>query len=417
MTMAALRQGWCPTAFAPMPSGDGWLVRVKPEAANLSADQTRRIAAAARAFGNGHIDLTARANLQARGLTRGSAGRLAGAMVEAGLAVPDPATERVRNILADPLGSDDPAAQANSHALARALGVRLREDPELQSLPDKFGFLVDAGVLLPLSGVGADIEVRAQDGHFAVSLDGGGSAVRCGEAESVDAVMALARAFLRLSRRSGATRMRALRESLGEPAIFADAGLVPVPVSSPAAAPAAPPIGVLAMSGRPKGVFGAGLPFGRIEAEQLAGLAELAERFGGGCLRSTPWRVLLITDIAAGNGRVLAEAVAALGLIADPGDPRLAIHACVGAPSCRSASVETRADAARLAASGLARDAAIHVSGCAKGCAHREAARFTLVGRDGRYDLVRDGTASDPPEARGLDLTAVLELLARERQP
>jgi precorrin-3B synthase len=52
----------------------------------------------------------------------------------------------------------------------------------------------------------------------------------------------------------------------------------------------------------------------------------------------------------------------------------------------------------------IATDSFLHVSGCAKGCAHPRAVPLTLVGRDGLYDLVRDGAASDSPALRGLTL-------------
>lgn len=156
--------------------------------------------------------------------------------------------------------------------------------------------------------------------------------------------------------------------------------------------------------------FGVGLPFGQIEAKALAALADLAERHGDGTLRTTPWRVLLLTGIAVKHAAAVKEAVAALGLIADPRDPRLAIAACVGAPACASASVPTRADAARLAQAGLD-GLAIHVSGCAKGCAHPAPAEVALVGKDGRYDLVRQGRASDAPVLRGLDIAQAIAAL------
>jgi precorrin-3B synthase len=70
--------------------------------------------------------------------------------------------------------------------------------------------------------------------------------------------------------------------------------------------------------------------------------------------------------------------------------------------------VAARADAAFLAERGL-RD--IHVSGCKKGCAHH-AATMTLVGVDGRYDLVRHGRAGDAPDATGLTLAEAAEMLA-----
>jgi len=37
----------------------------------------------------------------------------------------------------------------------------------------------------------------------------------------------------------------------------------------------------------------------------------------------------------------------------------------------------------------------VHVSGCAKGCAKSGPADFVLVGSEGRYGIVRNGTARD----------------------
>ena len=76
MTAAPAIKGWCPTLLSPMQSGDGWLARVKPSAGVLTAAAVRLIADAARRHGNGHIDLTSRANLQVRGLSASLGGRL-----------------------------------------------------------------------------------------------------------------------------------------------------------------------------------------------------------------------------------------------------------------------------------------------------------------------------------------------------
>ena len=61
-------RGWCPGALRPMPSGDGWLVRIRPPGGVLTPAQAAGIARAARAHGNGVLDLSQRANLQLRGV-------------------------------------------------------------------------------------------------------------------------------------------------------------------------------------------------------------------------------------------------------------------------------------------------------------------------------------------------------------
>ena len=60
-------QGWCPGALRPMPSGDGWVIRVRPPNGRLAPNQAREIARLARAHGNGVIDLSSRANIHLRG--------------------------------------------------------------------------------------------------------------------------------------------------------------------------------------------------------------------------------------------------------------------------------------------------------------------------------------------------------------
>jgi precorrin-3B synthase len=89
------------------------------------------------------------------------------------------------------------------------------------------------------------------------------------------------------------------------------------------------------------------------------------------------------------------------GLILTPDDPRLAVTACTGAPGCPQATVETRALAAALAPR-LRSGTRLHVSGCAKGCAHPGPADLTLVGRDGAFDLVVGGAPWDEPQRRGI---------------
>ena len=65
---APLRRGACPGLSAPMPTGDGLLVRFVPADA-MPLDAFIALCAAARAHGNGIVEVTARGSLQVRGLT------------------------------------------------------------------------------------------------------------------------------------------------------------------------------------------------------------------------------------------------------------------------------------------------------------------------------------------------------------
>ena len=145
MTAAPAIKGWCPTLLSPMEFGDGWLARVKPSAGTLSAAAARLIADAARRHGNGHIDLTSRGNLQVRGLSPRSAEDFARTIIGAGLASANLSLEAIRNVMASPLGPDDPSAAFDSHAAAHGIEAMLEREPALWALPPKFGVLVDGG--------------------------------------------------------------------------------------------------------------------------------------------------------------------------------------------------------------------------------------------------------------------------------
>jgi precorrin-3B synthase len=140
---------------------------------------------------------------------------------------------------------------------------------------------------------------------------------------------------------------------------------------------------------------------------QSATLKFLGECAAG--LRMTPWRMVLLEG--------LREMPVHEGIVAEACDPLLRIAACTGAPACEAAYAETRALAAALAPH-LPAQARLHVSGCAKGCAHPGAADVTLVATSDGFDLVRNGATRDVPALRGLrhadilaDPRAVLEAI------
>ncbi len=423
-------RGWCPSLFEPMPSGDGLLVRIKPRPGGLDADTLRAIADAARRCGNGTLNLTGRANLQLRGLSEATLPAFASAMLALGAADPDPAAERRRNLVTSPLAGDDPRLSPATLDIARALEAGLAHRPDttpnpLDALPGKFGFLVDGGTDLAL--LRADIALRYSPAACTLHLDGGTHALTVPPAEAAPAALSLARAFVALAPVPAATtgstpprpapRMRDLVLALSEPAIYAAAGLpAPAPHQPAGQGPhasspdTAPDVGLIHYPGTQRGALAAAPAFGQTDAAALHALAALAERFGDGRVRLSPWRTLLIAGVPSKNLPALADACSALGLITAAHDPRLSITTCPGRPACRSGEADTRHDAPALAAllatRRPSRDTPIHLSGCAKGCAHPGPALLTLVGEPGGYGASRDARASSPPQARLASLAA-----------
>ena len=378
-------KGWCPALFTPMQSGDGWLLRVQPRRSRLSASDARIIADATAQHGNDIIELTNRGNLQIRGLTPASAARFAAEMVAAGLG------SARHNILVSPLAGDDPGVDAKTIPIADALDGLLAD---FTGLADKFLFAIDGGGFAGLP-VPADITARAHHGQWGVWIDGEPYGIRCEASAVPETMFRLASTFA--ANAAGARRMR---EVAGN--VLLASGLV---ADMPAIIPASlETIGFLPYRGDIGG-FGLGIPFGGMKATTLHHLADLAARFGDATLRMTPWRSVILPGIAS-------ERVANLhgrDLIADPLDYRRHIVACTGSPGCAEATVNARVDAKFLAA--VQFSGKLHISGCAKGCAHPGAAPVTLVGRNGAYDIVRNGRASDTPEQIGLTMPDIARLL------
>ena len=138
-----------------------------------------------------------------------------------------------------------------------------------------------------------------------------------------------------------------------------------------------------------------GAAFGQIDA---CAFETLIRGSGATGVRLTPWRLFVLETTASGPWQ---------GFINHPEAPELNVSACPGAPACSAASVETR-DLAYALSKRTSRS--VHVSGCSKGCALPRKAEITLVGRAGKFDLVRNGCSWDQPKRSDLSAADVLKL-------
>jgi precorrin-3B synthase len=382
-------KGWCPGVLRPMQSGDGLIARVRPWCGAFGLDEARGLADASERFGNGHIDLTRRANLQIRGLSDSTVHGLQDALSKIGLVDRDAEVEAGRNIMVSPLAGLDPD-EVDVRPIARTLAGLLADDAALYGLPSKFGFVVDGGGSASIAGERTDIALRALDQTVAIGLDTPACTDWIGTTSfdgAATAAVAIAKFFMGLAREG--ERVRDLDAERFEK-LRALAGKGLGPVDDELAIKSKRPLG---MNGS---VVGVAAPFGRLEAHQLRSFADLAEEAGAGGIRLSPWRTLYIGARDAAAAHRAVEMARDLGLIVDANDPILRIDACPGAPACRSSSVDTRRDARRLAGSVFT--GVIHVSGCIKSCARSMPADLVLVGEQGRYGVVRNGTARDVPE-------------------
>ncbi len=386
-------RGACPRLFEPMPTGDGLLARMVV-AGPVPLGVFAQVCALAREHGNGVMEVSARGSLQVRGLTPSSAPLFAAAV--ASLAVP--LCESVP-VIAAPLRGE-PASLIDADAMAAALsraiaGSRL-------ALAPKVSAVIDDGGALHLDDLYADIRLRAvetADGpmiHLALAGDGATARplgmIAVDNAAQIATGLLAATAALGPNARAGdllcAEGIDGIRRTLGSQI----AAAAPLPPRGPAEA--------IRLHALKDGyALGLGLAFGHAGADALIALAGLAGAHGAAWARPAPDRSLLLAPLTAAEATAVRQAAARLGFIVEADDPRRRIVACAGSPSCASGLIPARAIAAELAPRLSPALPLVHISGCAKACAHPAPAPVTIVGTPQGCAIVRDGAARETPEA------------------
>lgn len=397
------RRGACPGLSVPMPSGDGLLARLHPTGA-ISLSAFAALCAAAQEFGNGVIEITGRGSIQIRGLTAASAPLFADAVNALAIAAEDGVP-----VHTNALAGLDVEEILDAGAVAADLRRTLAHTSLPARLAPKVSVAIDGGGALGLDNLAADVRLCADlaDGAAVLHVGVAGNAatatklgiVAC--AEGVEA----ARRLLEIIARHGPTaRARDVIATYGTAvftAALADLVVAPHHSGSRKLARMTDPIGRhLLRDG--SFAFGVGLAFGHAEAATLERLAQAANNSGAAGIRAAADRVLLVVGLTAQTAPTVAAEAERLGFVVSANDPRRYVVACAGAPICAAAHIAARtlapavADAARTH---LDNDFRIHISGCAKGCAHAGAASLTIVGRYDGCAVIANGPVRDTPVA------------------
>ncbi|CAD5288491.1 Precorrin-3B synthase [Bosea sp. 62] len=422
-----MRRGWCPGTLRPMLTGDGLLVRLHPPRNVLTPDQLAYVAELASRHGNGQIEISGRGNLQLRGIREEAHPALVDDLLTAGLVDEAEGDGPSRLVLTSPLAGRAAGELLDAAALAEAVE---RAGRGIVGLTAKFSIVVDGGGALALDGFAADLRLLAiSGGVVTLGLPGELWFGPVAPHEAAALAVHLLDGFVAASRASfgKVRRMRDLSsDDLTLLATSSGLGSMPAPASRPRPACA----GLVAERDNRVAIL-AGLPFGRTGAAGLRHLSKLAGDAGIHEIRVSPWRGFAFCGLSADGANSLTGALRNEGLIIEADDPRLAVSACTGAPACARGEVPTLADAMLLASTLsplLADGLSLHVSGCAKSCAHPGRADLTLVGRDGRYDVIIDGGTSDTAIAHlsltelvrrlepGQDIRARLETVRHQKQ-
>jgi precorrin-3B synthase len=357
----------CPGALQVHQAADGALVRVRLPGGMITATQLSTLAGVSTELGSGTLELTARGNVQLRGIADVTA--VAEAIADAGL-LPSPTHERARNIVASPL-SGRAGGRADVRAWVAELDEAICAEPTLAELGGRFWFSLDDG-RADVSGLGADVGVHVlDDDGVALVLAGRDAGVRLAVGDVAESLVAIAARFIEM--RGKAWRVNELAD-IAELLPGAELGTPFPPVTKA-------PVGWIGQQdGRV--TLGAAVPLGVLPARVAEYLAAI-----GAPLAVTPWRSVLVCDLSEEVADVSLRVLAPLGLIFDENSPWLTVSACTGSPGCAHSAADVRADAA----TSLDTESTVHrhFVGCERACGSPPTGQVLVASGQG-YRLLRE---------------------------
>jgi sulfite reductase (ferredoxin) len=419
-----------------------FMMRVRIPGGQLSADQLRAIAEVSKEYGRDLADITDRQNVQFHWLTIQDIPAAWERLEEVGLSSNQACGDVPRNILGCPVAGLDGAEVIDATAVLQATEAVATSHPDLTNLPRKFKTVISGcanqctahevndvafvGVIGPDGTPGFDLWVGGGLSTNPMLAQRLGAFVRPDQVPEVWAgVASLFRdyGYRRLRSRArlkflvadwGTERFREVLQTE-----YLGYALTDGP------APPPPPPGSrdhLGVHRQRDGRYYVGVAphTGRSSGTQLWQVADLAEAFGSGRVRTTIEQKLLILDVPERAVAELVSELQAIDLQATPSVFRRGTMACTGIEFCKLAIVETKGRARDLYTEldrrlpGFDTPVSINVNGCPNSCARFQIADIGLKGSivDGQegFQVHLGGSLGTDPgfgrKLRGLKVTA-----------
>ncbi|MCC5607544.1 precorrin-3B synthase [Nostoc sp. CHAB 5834] len=413
----------CPGLFYATPAADGILSRIRIPGGIISSQQCRAIADIAEQHGGNYVDVTNRANLQVREIRTGINAEVLKYLQDMGLGSRNSVVDHIRNIMTSPTAGIDSLELIDTRPFVQDWDNYIAAHPALSGLSAKFSVCFDGGGIIRVCDRLNDILFAAVlvDGnvYFRLYLSIGAKGqppsdmgILLPPEKCLPVLAALTDVYLAHSNTTSKRRLRLLEllNTLGYenylqeveqrlPFSLLYSDLTPQPPSLIGKGEDFYPLEGLGERSnakyqhigihpqRQKGLFyiGVVLPLGRLESNQMRGLADLATKYGSGTLRLTPWQNLLITDIPQQWVADVQTEIAFLGLDSSATNIKSALVACSGKRGCAASATDTKSHALALAEYLETRvtldcPVNIHFSGCEKSCAQHSKSDITLLG-------------------------------------
>ena len=385
-----------------------FMLRVRIDGGRLSNDQLRVIAYISRRYARGTADVTDRQNIQLHWIEIESVPDIWEALESVGLSTTEACGDTPRVILGCPLAGIDADEIIDGTAEIAAIGEQYIGDAAFSNLPRKFKSAISGcpaqcaiheindiafvGVVKPNGETGYDLWVGGGLSTNPMIGKRLGAFVRPGQVAEVWAgVTGLFRdyGYRRLRHRA---RIKFLVADWGPEKFREVLEKEYLGYALPdGPAPDMPRDGIrdhVGVHPQRDGNYYVGFApvVGRLSADALDVIADLAGRYGSGRVHTTTEQKMVILDVPPERTEELVAELDAAGLPARPSAFRRHTMACTGIEFCKLAIVETKARAADLIGElerrlpGFDAPVTINVNGCPNSCARIQTADIGLKG-------------------------------------
>jgi sulfite reductase (ferredoxin) len=381
-----------------------FMLRVRVDGGQLSLEQLRTIAGISSEYARDTADITDRQNIQMHWIEIESMPEIWRRLEAVGLSTTEACGDCPRVVLGSPVAGVSVDEVIDATPALDEIVDRFIGDRSLANLPRKFKSVVSwlpdvpyeandiafLGVDHPEHGPGFDLWVGGGLSTNPMLAQRLGAWVPLAEVPEVwKAVVEVFRDYGYRRLRSRA-RLKFLVADWGVAKfrqILEDEYLNRKLIDGPAPQLPARPIDHMGAHRQKDGQYyiGASAIAGRISGKQLSQLADVAEAHGSGRVRLTPDQKVLVLDVAEENVVGLSDALAGIGLQANPSHIRRSTLACTGIEFCKLAIVETKAKAAEVVAhieaTGLDAPISVNINGCPNACARTQIGDIGLKGQ------------------------------------
>jgi ferredoxin-nitrite reductase len=398
----------CPGLFYGTSAEDGILSRIRIPGGILNSQQCRAIANIAEEHGGGYVDVTNRANLQIRKISKAINAEVLKLLQELGLASSNPYIDQIRNIMTSPTAGIDPQELIDTRPFVQAWNKYIETHPNLSGLSAKFSVCFDGSGIVSVGDRSNDIvfaaEMVGDRVYFRLHVSMGEKGTPTKDAgilfspeQCLTVLAALADVYLEHldSSSKRKERFREVLNNVGWKNYLQKVELrLPFPLNESRGTreqkriemyPSFAHINTHPQRQTDLYYIGVVLPLGRLESSQMGGLADLADKYGSETLRLTPWQNVIISDISQELITDFQQELALLGLDWQLSNIRSALVACSGNQGCRASATDTKGHALELtkyleSRISLDNPVNIHFSGCEKSCAQHSKSDIALLG-------------------------------------